>query len=47
MRGLYVAIELTGETSRLGLMDPVADRIKCESHAVQEKQDEVVDMEPG
>ena len=42
-----MAVELMGETSRLGSMDLVADGIKCELHAVQEKQDEVVDMEPG
>ena len=47
LRGLCVAVELTGETSRLGSMDPVADRIKCELHALQEKQDQVVDMVPG
>ena len=47
LRGLCVAIELTGEKSRLGSMDLMADGIKCELHAVQEKQDEVMDMVPG
>ena len=47
LRGLCVAVELTGETNRLGSLDPVADRIKYELHVVQEKQDEAMDMEPG
>ena len=41
LRGLCVAVELTGGTSRLGSRDPVASGIKCELMGVQEKQDEV------
>ena len=41
MRGLCVAVELTGGTSRLGSRDLVASGIKCELMGMQEKQDEV------
>ena len=41
MRGLCVAVELTGGTSRLDSRDPVASGIKWGLMSMQEKQDKV------
>ena len=38
LRGLCVAVELMGGTSRLSSRDPVASRIKCETHGRARKE---------
>jgi hypothetical protein len=43
-KGLCLAGPLSsGETSRLGLRDPVASGVECRPHGGKKKQDEVVD----
>jgi hypothetical protein len=40
-----LGVSRSGETSRLGLRDPVPNGIKCGAHGGKKKQDEVVNME--